>query len=69
MHSHDNVYWAAMTVSKVLKMRDCKEVMVSFLPLSHIAANLSDMWGIFVTKGTIAFADKSALKGSLVQTL
>ena len=69
MHSHDSIYWAAVTVSKALKMKDCKEVMVSYMPLSHIAANMIDMWGMFLTKGTIVFADKSALKGTLVQTL
>ena len=70
MHSHDSVYWSALTFGKkVLKLRDYKEVFVSYLPLSHIAANLGDLWGVFVAKGTTVFADKSALKGSLVQTL
>ena len=70
MHSHDSVYCSAVTLSKkMMKLKDNKEVMVSYLPLSHAAANCLDMWVVFVSRGTIAFADKLALKGSLVQTL
>ena len=69
MHSHDSVYWSARTINETLKFRDNIEVLVSYLPLSHIAANLADVWCVFLGKGTVAFADKSALKGSLVQTL
>ena len=54
---------------KIVKMTEKQEVGVSYLPLSHVAANLSDIWGIFLFKGTIYFADKMALKGTLVKTL
>ena len=70
MLSHDNVYWTAMNICRnVVKLKDKHEVGVSYLPLSHVAANLSDIWGIFLVKGTIVFADKGALKGTLGQTL
>ena len=50
-------------------MRESQEVMVSYLPLSHIAGNMVDIWAVMFAKGTTYFADKSALKGTLVQTL
>ena len=50
-------------------MKDYEEVVVSYLPLCHIVANVMDMWCVLVAKGTVAFADRLALKGSLVQTL
>ena len=50
-------------------MREAEEVIVSYLPLSHIAGNMVDIWAVMFSKGTTYFADKSALKGTLVQTL
>ena len=50
-------------------MRESQEVIVSYLPLSHIAGNMVDIWAVLLAKGTTYFADKSALKGTLVQTL
>ena len=70
MLSHDNVYWTAMNICRnVVKLKDKREVGVSYLPLSHVAANLSDIWGVFLVKGTTVFADQGALKGTLGQTL
>ena len=46
-------------------MRDCQEVMISYLPLSHIAANLLDIWVTISGKATVYFADKMALKVQL----
>ena len=53
----------------VIQMREAEEVIVSYLPLSHIAGNMVDIWAVMFSKGTTYFADKSALKGTLVQTL
>ena len=64
-----SVYLMALTIVKAMKLRYHTEVMVSFLPLSHIGANMGDMWCMFLMMGTIIFADKSALKGTLIQTL
>ena len=70
MLSHDNVYWTAMNIGHyVVKLKEKEEVGVSYLPLSHVAANLSDIWGVFLVKGTIVFADRGALKGTLGETL
>ena len=70
MLSHDNIYWASKNMGReVVGMIEKKEVGISYLPLSHVAANLTDIWGFFLFKGTICFADKKALKGTLVETL
>ena len=70
MLSHDNVYWTSINIGRnVVGMAEKKEVGISYLPLSHVAANFSDIWAIFLFKGTVIFADKMALKGTLVDTL
>jgi long-chain-fatty-acid--CoA ligase ACSBG len=43
-------------------MRENNEVIVSYLPLSHIAANMLDIWIAISGKATVYFADKMALK-------
>ena len=59
-----------MTLGRhIVRLKEQDEVGVSYLPLSHIAANLSDIWGMFLFKGTVVFADKGALKGTLGATL
>ncbi|XP_010599335.2 long-chain-fatty-acid--CoA ligase ACSBG2 [Loxodonta africana] len=72
MLSHDNITWTAGAVP-----RDCslslapekQEVVVSYLPLSHIAAQMVDLW-IPIKIGAITyFAQPDALRGSLVNTL
>lgn len=42
---------------------------VSFLPLSHVAAQFADIVGIMMEAGHVFFADPSALQGTLIQTL
>ena len=46
-----------------------KEHCVSYLPLSHIAAQVIDIYLCFYGGATVWFADKTALQGSLVETL
>ena len=43
--------------------------MISYLPVSHIVAQIADIWMIPSIGGTIHFADNDALKGSLLKTL
>jgi len=69
MLSHDNIFWTANAACTYLNLRDSTEILISFLPLSHVAANMVDIWSAITTKGTIYFADKNALKGSLLSTL
>ena len=69
MLSHDNMYWTTMVATDILQLKEGSEVMISYLPLSHIAANLVDVWAMFMAKGTMVFADKMALKGTLLATM
>ena len=69
MLSHDNVYWTCMQAIDIGPVEYDKEVVISYLPLSHIAASLMDIWAAFLARGTVVFADRMALKGTLLQTL
>ena len=42
---------------------------VSYLPLSHVAANLLDLILMLCSRGTTYFAEKTALRGTITQTL
>ena len=46
-----------------------EERLVSFLPLSHVAANITDILVMLTCVGTVFFADRNALKGTLTQSL
>ena len=69
MISHDNVTWTARVTAEALKLRMGNEVGLSYLPLSHIAAQMLDIMCPMVLGGEIWFAKPDALKGSLGQTL
>lgn len=69
MLSHDNLTWDALAVLERLDVRRGQEVLVSYLPLSHVAAQLVDIYITMTVGAAIYFADKDALKGSLVNTL
>ncbi|XP_028270315.1 long-chain-fatty-acid--CoA ligase ACSBG2-like isoform X2 [Parambassis ranga] len=69
MLSHDNLTWTARTADGLLGSSVAQEVLVSYLPLSHIAAQMVDIWTCMSLAGTIYFAEPDALKGSLVNTL
>ncbi|XP_034398595.1 long-chain-fatty-acid--CoA ligase ACSBG2-like [Cyclopterus lumpus] len=69
MLSHDNLTWTVRTAASMLNLKYAEEVMVSYLPLSHVAAQLVDMWLCVCFAMTTYFAEPDALKGSLVNTL
>ncbi|KAG7513192.1 long-chain-fatty-acid-CoA ligase ACSBG2 isoform X1 [Solea senegalensis] len=72
MLSHDNLTWTALSISIHLKLTEApeaQEVVVSYLPLSHIAAQMVDIWSTMKVGGATYFAQPDALKGSLVNTL
>ncbi|XP_024860843.1 long-chain-fatty-acid--CoA ligase ACSBG2-like isoform X2 [Kryptolebias marmoratus] len=69
MLSHDNITWTARTASVALNPNSKQEVIVSYLPLSHVAAQMIDIWVCMSFAGTTYFAEPDALKGSLVNTL
>merc|ERR1712020_631851 len=67
--SHDNITYMARNIVKSYNFKDQHERMVSYLPLSHIAAFIADMVMMLSCRGSTYFADKNALKGTLTQTL
>ncbi|XP_040183169.1 long-chain-fatty-acid--CoA ligase ACSBG2 isoform X2 [Rana temporaria] len=72
MLSHDNITWTATAAGKTIHLReatDQQETVVSYLPLSHIAAQMIDIWLTMKHGGATYFAQPDALKGSLANTL
>lgn len=72
MLSHDNLTWTAMSTSRHVHLTEAsqsQEVVVSYLPLSHIAAQMVDIWVNMKVGGATHFAQPDALKGSLVNTM
>ncbi|XP_053317836.1 long-chain-fatty-acid--CoA ligase ACSBG1 isoform X2 [Spea bombifrons] len=72
MLSHDNITWTAAHASRAGNMIPAEiqqEDIVSYLPLSHIAAQIYDLWTGIKWGEHVFFADPDALKGTLVDTL
>ena len=70
MLSHDNLTWDSYSVTVHLEeLQMGKEVLVSYLPLSHVAGQMVDIFIPLTLAGTVYFADRDALKGTLVKTL
>ncbi|XP_064084621.1 long-chain-fatty-acid--CoA ligase ACSBG2-like isoform X1 [Macrobrachium nipponense] len=69
MLSHDNLTWTAHANSVNVDFHPGKEVLISFLPLSHVAAQMADIYTCMYAGGTCYFAQPDALKGSLGATL
>ncbi|XP_073495933.1 long-chain-fatty-acid--CoA ligase ACSBG2-like [Phyllobates terribilis] len=66
--SHDNVTWTSRTMQEMLGLGS-EEVVVSYLTLSHMSAQMFDLWLPLSCGGTTYFAESDARKGSLVSTL
>lgn len=72
MLSHDNITWTAAHASRAGDMQPAEiqqETIVSYLPLSHIAAQIYDLWTGIKWGEHVYFANPDALKGTLVDTL
>ncbi|KAM5172089.1 long-chain-fatty-acid--CoA ligase ACSBG1 [Mantella aurantiaca] len=72
MLSHDNITWTAAHASRAGDMQPAEvqqESIVSYLPLSHIAAQIYDLWTGIKWGEQVYFANPDALKGTLVDTL
>ncbi|XP_022106197.1 long-chain-fatty-acid--CoA ligase ACSBG2-like isoform X2 [Acanthaster planci] len=69
MISHDGFLWQAKGCAKAAHLKQGCEIVVSYLPLSHVAAQLFDIYIPLVTSGAVYFAQPDALKGTLVNTL
>src|SRR3546814_19785856 len=70
MISHDNLTWtAAVVVHMSFPFLNETDRVISYLPLSHIAAQLIDIYGAMATGWAVYFAQPDALKGSLGKTM
>ena len=71
MVTNDNITWTVATMLLVTRKgyMDGSDCMISYLPLSHIAAQMLDMHMPLKTGTQIYFAQPDALKGSLGATL
>lgn len=72
MLTHDNITWTAraqISTMKELEELDNNDHFVSYLPLSHIAAQMIDMHCPMMTGNQVWFAQPDALRGSLGKTL
>jgi long-chain-fatty-acid--CoA ligase ACSBG len=71
MITHDNITWTVKTM--LLRTprgyMDHNDVVISYLPLSHIAAQMIDLHQPMTTGCQVYFAQPDALKGSLGITL
>ena len=69
MISHDNITWSAKTLHKYYTTCNKSDRFVSYLPLSHITAQLVDVHSPMYLGACTYMAQPDALKGSLVETL
>lgn len=70
MLSHDNITWTLQAfVDQVLPNPSHEDRIISYLPLSHIAAQLIDIHYSLTSGSCVYFAKRDALSGSLVNTL
>ena len=67
MMSHDNLTWTARIC--VEQFNHHKERLLCYLPLSHIAANMTETFASIYGNHTVYFADDQVLKGTLVSTV
>jgi len=68
MISHDNITWTSNLIVQLLQIQD-NDSIISYLPLSHVAAQMVDIHGPLAAGIAVYFAQPDALKGSLGQTL
>ncbi|XP_063375733.1 long-chain-fatty-acid--CoA ligase ACSBG2 isoform X4 [Cydia amplana] len=70
MLSHDNLTWDAYSITqRVGDIQPTVDTLISFLPLSHVAAQVVDIYVTLMNAVTVYFAQPDALKGSLIDTL
>jgi long-chain-fatty-acid--CoA ligase ACSBG len=68
MLSHDNLIWTSKVLKDEINLNE-EDRIVSYLPLSHVAAQAVDIYAPMISGCELAFARQDALKGSLTVTL
>ena len=66
--SNDNYTWVASALASHMQISD-NEHIVSYLPLSHSAPQVLDIFLAMQSKACVSFADEKALQGTLIDTL
>ncbi|XP_069945343.1 long-chain-fatty-acid--CoA ligase ACSBG2 [Cherax quadricarinatus] len=70
MCSQDHLTWGGVQYQvNESNLKTAHEVVVSYLPLSHLAAQMLDIYLACTLAATVFFAQPDALKGSLLETL
>merc|ERR1712079_232193 len=69
MLSQDNLTWTCQRSHEIYNWAFDSEQIVSYLPLSHVAGTFIDIYLIMFGGGTVWFADKMAMQGTLLKTL
>lgn len=69
MISHDNVTWTSHNIVEFYMDLNCTDRVISYLPLSHIAAQIIDIYAIMDIGACCYFCQTDALKGSLTTTM
>lgn len=69
MISHDNITWTAQNIIDNYMDLNHTDRVVSYLPLSHIAAQLIDIYCMLQLGACTYFAQPDALKGTLTTTM
>ena len=69
MLSHDSIVFGARETSTLHEWTPTEERIVSYLPLSHIAGMMFDIYYPMSQASTTCFADSNALKGTLIENL
>lgn len=69
MISHDNYTWTSSSLVNKYGYEYGNERIVSYLPLSHVAAQMIDISGALITGAEVTFATADALQGALVEVL
>ena len=69
MISHDNAVWTTGVMAEAYMDINCNDRVVSYLPLSHIAAQIIDLHIPMRTGACTYFCQPDALKGSLTVTM
>lgn len=69
MISHDNATWTVAMLAKSMGGMYSTDKTISYLPLSHIAAQILDVFGPANYGSCVYFARPDALKGTITMTL